>query len=209
MQHLMQCPNKGRKKIVHDAVRDELAASCLSLKIKHTKEYKSGFDGFRELRDADVAIFCQLPGFIPGTHIGPPPGRVAIDVKSVGHATNGGRDTELDNRHRATTAPNVMARNDIQDFYFSSFTFNCHGALHREAFQLLRSLAKLGSQGPGRWMGDEKGCLRMIQRRISIAIARAFASNIINSVSGLLYTGNPSDRDAAPTRCFNWIQPTG
>ena len=100
-----------------------------------------------------------------------------------------------------------MARNNTQDFYFSSFTFNCHGALHPDAFRLLASLAKLGSQGPGRWMGDEKGCLRMIQRRISIAISRAFASNIINSVSGLLYAENSSDQDAAPTRCFNWLNP--
>jgi hypothetical protein len=205
----MHCPNKGRKSVVHNAVRDELVALCLLLKIHHAKEYKSGFNGYSEFKDADVAILRQLPEFIPPGYTGPPLGRVAIDVKSVGHATNGGCDTELGNRHAATMAKNVIARNANQDFYFSSFTFNCHGALHTEAYRLLASLAKLGSQGLGRWMGDEKGCLRMIQRRISIAIARAFASNIINSVTGLLHAAHSSDPDAAPTRCFNWIQPRG
>ena len=211
-QHVFSCAKNARQSYLHDSLRDELHNQCKIIKVPVALEVRSGLEfqhlqgRDRELKDADIAVFRNLPGLVPTGYTGGVFDKIAVDVKTMGYSSDGGDDGAFGRKYSAARADNVVARNAISGFYFMPFVVGCSGGMHNEAFQFLLALSKAGAESPGKWYGRQQQLLNYFRVRLSVTIAMATASVIMESVTQLRPFGRHAQgMEDATVNCFNWV----
>ena len=192
-------------------MRDEIARQCRMLRIPVQTEVFSGSgqardDGrSRDLADADVAIGRTLPGIIPPNTQGNIT-KIALDIKTVSHTSQGGGDNAFGKKYDASCGENVVKRNAVNGFLFQPFIVGCSGGMPPSTYDTIVSISHAAAESPGRWQNRQPQLLRFMLMNISVRIAMSVAENIVTTVSQLRPLGRHGEQDEDATiNAFQWV----